>query len=42
MGDALHSSLLDSQAAEVRRNAGLTPEEQVLGSGWWPWVGSLV
>jgi glutamine synthetase len=42
MGDALHGSLLDSQAAEVRRNAGLTPEEQVLGSGWWPLVGSLV
>ena len=39
MGDALHGSLLDSQAAELRRNAGLTPEEQVLASAWWPLVG---
>ncbi len=41
MGDALHGSLLDSQAAELCRNAGLTPEEQVLASGWWPLVGGL-
>ncbi|QPN65097.1 glutamine synthetase [Synechococcus sp. CBW1004] len=41
MGDALHGSLLDSQAAELRRNAGLTPEDQVLASGWWPLVGGL-
>lgn len=41
LGDALHGSLLDSQAAELRRNAGLTPEDQVLASGWWPLVGGL-
>ena len=41
MGEALHGSLLDSQAAELRRNAGLTPEDQVLASGWWPLVGGL-
>ena len=41
MGDALHGSLLDSQAAELRRNAGLTQEEQVMASSWWPLVGGL-
>jgi len=41
LGDALHGSLLDSQAAELRRNAGLTPEDQVLASGLWPLVGGL-
>jgi len=39
MGEALHGSLLDSQAAELRRNAGLTQEEQVLASSCWPLVG---
>lgn len=39
MGEDLHSSLQDSQAAELRRNAGLTREEQVLASCWWPLVG---
>ena len=41
MGEALHSSLLDSQAAEVRRCAQLTPEQQVAASCWWPLVGGL-
>ncbi|MCP9851243.1 glutamine synthetase family protein [Cyanobium sp. Morenito 9A2] len=39
MGDALHGALLDSQAAEVRRNEALSDREQVLASCWWPLVG---
>lgn len=38
-GDALHGSLLDSQAAEVRRCAGLTDAELVAADAWWPLVG---
>jgi len=41
MGEALHGSLLDSQAAEVRRCALLTPEQLVATGCWWPLVGGL-
>jgi glutamine synthetase len=41
MGEALHGSLLDSQAAEVRRCALLTPGQLVATSCWWPLVGGL-
>jgi len=41
MGPSLHGSLLDSQAAEVRRCAGLSPQQLVDGHRWWPLVGGL-
>lgn len=41
MGEALHGSLLDSQAAEVGRCATLTAQEQVAANCWWPLVGGL-
>ena len=41
LGEQLHGSLLDSQSAELRRNAALSSEEQVAASAWWPLVGGL-
>lgn len=40
-GEELHASLLDSQAAEVRRCAGLSDAELAAADGWWPLVGGL-
>lgn len=40
-GDALHASLLDSQAAEVRRGAGRSDAELAAADAWWPLVGGL-
>lgn len=42
LGEALHGSLVDSQAAELRRAAGLNPEALVASSAWWPLVGGPV
>jgi glutamine synthetase len=42
MGEALHGSLVDSQAAEVRRCQGLSEQEIVAAGCWWPVVGPLV
>ena len=42
MGEALHGSLVDSQAAELRRGEGLTQEALVAASSWWPLVGGLI
>jgi glutamine synthetase len=42
LGEALHGSLVDSQAAEVCRAAGLSPEALVAASAWWPLVGGPV
>ncbi|MEI8251342.1 MAG: glutamine synthetase [Synechococcus sp. ELA057] len=41
-GEALHGSLCDSQAAEVRRTAGLEDGALVAADGWWPLVGGLL
>jgi glutamine synthetase len=41
MGEALHDSLIDSQAAEVSRCAGLDDQQLAAGSCWWPLVGGL-
>lgn len=41
LGDALHGSLLASQAAEVRRCAGLSDTELAAADAWWPLVGGL-
>ncbi|MFO7630264.1 MAG: glutamine synthetase [Prochlorococcaceae cyanobacterium] len=41
MGEALHGSLIDSQAAELRRCEGLDAEALVAASRWWPLVGGL-
>jgi glutamine synthetase len=40
-GDALHASLIDSQAAEVRRCAGLSDAELAAADAWWPLVGGV-
>ena len=40
-GEELHASLLDSQAAEVRRCAGLSDAELAAADAWWPLVGGL-
>ena len=40
-GEELHGSLLDSQAAEVRRCAGLSDAELAAASAWWPLVGGV-
>ncbi len=41
-GEGLHSSLLDSQAAEVRRCASLSDAELAAADAWWPLVGGLL
>lgn len=41
-GEGLHSSLLDSQAAEVRRCAGRDDAELAAADAWWPLVGGLL
>lgn len=41
-GEVLHGSLLDSQAAEVRRCAGLSDADLVAADAWWPLVGGLL
>jgi glutamine synthetase len=41
LGEDLHASLLDSQAAEVRRCAGLSEAELAAADAWWPLVGGL-
>ena len=41
LGEELHGSLLDSQAAEVRRCAGLSEAELAAADAWWPLVGGL-
>ena len=38
LGEELHASLLDSQAAEVRRCAGLSDAELAAADAWWPLV----
>lgn len=40
-GEELHASLLDSQAAEVRRCAGRSDAEVAAANAWWPLVGGL-
>ena len=40
-GEDLHASLLDSQAAEVRRCAGLGDAALAAGDAWWPLVGGV-
>ena len=39
LGEPLHASLVDSQAAELQRAAGLSHQELVAASCWWPLVG---
>lgn len=39
MGEALHSSLVDSQASELGRCAALSDEALMAANGWWPLVG---
>jgi glutamine synthetase len=41
MGLLLHSSLVDSQKAEIKRCAGLCDEQLVVSSRWWPVVGAI-
>ena len=41
LGEPLHGSLLDSQAAEVRRSAGLSDAALAAADGWWPLLGGL-
>jgi glutamine synthetase len=40
-GEELHTSLLDSQAAEVRRCAAFSDAELAAADAWWPLVGGL-
>ncbi len=40
-GEELHGSLLDSQAAEVRRCAGLRNAALITANAWWPLIGGL-
>jgi glutamine synthetase len=40
-GEDLHTSLLDSQAAEVRRCAGLSDVALAAADAWWPLVGGV-
>jgi glutamine synthetase len=40
-GEELHASLIDSQAAEVRRCAGISDVELVAADAWWPLVGGV-
>lgn len=39
MGEALHGSLIDSQASEVGRSAALKDQSLMAAHGWWPLVG---
>lgn len=39
LGEALHGSLCDSQAEEVRRAEGCSEAELVAAAAWWPLVG---
>ncbi len=39
LGEELHGSLVDSHAAELQRAAGLSEQELVAASCWWPLVG---
>lgn len=41
LGDVLHGSLLDSQAAEERRSAGCSEAELAAAGAWWPLVGAI-
>ena len=41
LGEELHGSLGDSQAAEVRRAAGCSEAELVAAAAWWPVVGGI-
>lgn len=41
LGEALHASLLDSQAAELRRSEGFSAAALAAADGWWPLVGGL-
>lgn len=41
LGEELYASLLDSQAAEVRRCAGLSDAELLAADAWWPLVGGV-
>lgn len=41
MGEHLHSSLLDSVRAEISRCEGMTSEEVIASTRWWPLVGGL-
>ena len=41
MGLLLHSSLVDSQKAEIKRCAHLCDEQLVVSSRWWPVVGAI-
>ncbi|MEA5443800.1 glutamine synthetase, partial [Cyanobium gracile UHCC 0281] len=41
LGEALHGSLLDSQAAESRRAEGCSDAELVAAAAWWPVVGGI-
>lgn len=42
LGESFVGSLLDSQAAEVRRAQALSDADLVAADGWWPLVGGLV
>jgi len=41
LGEALHGSLGDSQAAEQRRAEGLSEAKLVAAGAWWPLVGGI-
>ena len=41
MGEHLHSSLMDSVRAEISRCEGMTSEEVIASTRWWPLVGGL-
>jgi glutamine synthetase len=41
LGEALHGSLCDSQAAEVQRAEGCSEAELVAAAAWWPVVGGI-
>ncbi|MBD2549872.1 glutamine synthetase [Microcystis elabens FACHB-917] len=41
LGEALHGSLLDSQAVEVRRAEDCSEAELVAAAAWWPVVGGI-
>lgn len=41
VGEELHTSLLDTQAAEVRRCAAFSDAELAVADAWWPLVGGL-
>ena len=41
MGELLHGSVLDSIDAEIARCEGLSPEQVIASTRWWPLVGDL-